>query len=159
MAQFEKYHPILTAHYTLDWLTKARAIDVQTLDQQATSTTAALTTTAAQINQTMRLIFRDQQLIWGVTNRTTDQFVGRVGFAPIDLHNHQATLIVDLLADAQTTATWTELYQRLVAFATAELQLKVLTVNLTSANPELEAILTRLGFTPSDQGHYQLLTS
>lgn len=84
MSQFEKYHPILTPHYTFDWLTKARVIDVFNLYQTSTPT-ATMETTATQINHIMREIFHDRQLIWGVTDRTTTKFVGQVALRPLTL--------------------------------------------------------------------------
>lgn len=153
MAQFEKYHPILTPHYALDWLTKARAIDVQRLYADNTNAPVPITTVATTINQTMRAIFRDQKLVWGVSDRASDAFVGQVGFDPIDMTTHQATLQVSVCPDYQTAATLQELYQRLVAFGTAELKLTTLTVQPVD-DPTTE-ILTTLGFQRLNQQTYQ----
>lgn len=152
MSQFEKYHPILTAHYAFDWLTKARSIDVLRLYQRAD---AAMTiqTAAEKINQTMREIFHDQKLVWGVTDRTDGHFVGQVGFDPIDTSTGQATVSVDVFADTPA-AVLTEIYQRLVAFGTAELKLTTLTVTLTGPDSKCDQVLTALGFHTTDHQHY-----
>lgn len=155
MSQFEKYHPILTPHYAFDWLTKARAIDVLHLDQQRTPADHSLTSTATRINQTMRDIFSDQQLIWGVSDRQTGAFLGQVGYAPIDMTAKTATLTVDLMANFQTEPVYTEIIERLVAFGTAELKLTELTVTLPTTTPTLVTVLKRLNFTPIDQQRYR----
>ena len=155
MSQFEKYHPILTAHYALDWLTKSRAIDVFHLYQLSGTTPLDMPTTATQINQTMREIFRDQKLVWGVSDRSSGQFVGQAGFDPIDTTTHRARLRLDLLPANEQPAALTELYQHLVAFGTTELALTRLTVQLTTIDAQRAAILTSLGFTTSDQLTFQ----
>ena len=149
MSQFEKYHPILTPHYTFDWLTKARVIDVFNLYQTSTPT-ATMETTATQINHIMREIFHDRQLIWGVTDRTTTKFVGQVGFTPIDTANHTGTLIINLRPAYQQATTLTEILERLVAFGTVELKLQQLTLNLPQQNSIIEKILHNLNFFTQD---------
>lgn len=149
MSQFEKYHPILTPHYTFDWLTKARVIDVFDL-YQAKTTTATMEATATQINHIMREIFHDRQLVWGVIDRTTNKFVGQVGFAPIDTAKHTGTLIINLRPAYQQTTTLTEILERLVAFGTVELKLQQLTLNLPQQSPLIEKVLHNLNFVTHD---------
>ena len=149
MSQFEKYHPILTPHYTFDWLTKVRVIDVFNL-YQASAAATTMEATAAQINHIMREIFHDHQLIWGVSDRTTNTFVGQVGFAPIDTTNHTATLTVNLISTYQQTAVLTEILARLVAFGTVELKLQQLTLVLSQPNSVLDQVMSRLNFVTQD---------
>lgn len=158
MSQFEKYHPILTPHYTFDWLTKVRAVDVFHLCQQVDAGQPTMLTTADYINQTMREIFHDQQLVWAISDRQTDQFIGRAGFAPIDMTTKTATISVELLAKMVTPATLSELYQRLLTFGTDELHLTQLTVNLPVENTDSTTILNKLGFTAvtAQQYRYQV---
>ncbi|WP_436670416.1 GNAT family N-acetyltransferase [Lactiplantibacillus argentoratensis] len=150
MSQFEKYHPILTPHYTFDWLTKVRVIDVFNL-YQTSNETATMEKTAAQINHTMREIFHDHQLVWGVTDRETNAFVGQVGFAPIDMAEHEATLSVDLTATYQQVTTLKEILERLVAFGTVELKLHQLTLTLPRQDPLMAQVLRDTSFTTTDQ--------
>lgn len=149
MSQFEKYHPILTPHYTFDWLTKVRVIDVFNL-YQTSNATATMETTAAQINHTMREIFHDHQLVWGVTDRDTNAFVGQVGFAPIDTAKHEATLSVDLTATYQQVTTLREILERLVAFGTVELKLNRLTLILPKHDDLMAQTLAGLNFSTTD---------
>lgn len=154
MSQFEKYHPLLTQHYVFDWLTKARAIDVFNLYQLDPTTAADMPTTASAINQTMREIFRDQKLIWGVRDRQSDAFIGQAGFNPIDPVAHTATLTVTVFPAYQQAPSLTEIYRHLVAFGTTELHLAHLTVQVTAAPAITGPILKDLGFTTNDQQQY-----
>lgn len=107
-------------------------------------------TTAAQINHTMREIFHDHQLVWGVTDRDTNAFVGQVGFAPIDTAKHEATLSVDLTATYQQVTTLREILERLVAFGTVELKLNRLTLILPKRDDLMAQILAGLNFSTTD---------
>lgn len=148
MPKLEKYHPILTPHYTFDWLTKARVKDVLTLQSQEQSNQAlTMLTTADMINQTMREIFHDQKLVWGITQRSNDHLIGQAGFDPLDLTAKTGQLTVTVLAEQATNAVLTELYQRLVDFAIKELGLTELRVTLPQPNPIVAAILAQLSFT------------
>lgn len=148
MPKLEKYHPILTPNYTFDWLTKSRVKDVFTLTEQTQPTAQpTILSTADEINQTMRDIFHDKKLIWGITDRKTDQLIGRAGFELLDFVNHTATLTVTLLPAQRQLAILTEIYGRLVAFGRHELALTTLTVALLQADPQLTDLLTTLKFT------------
>jgi len=95
----------------------------------------------------MRDIFHDKKLIWGITDRKTDQLIGRAGFELLDFVNHTATLTVTLLPAQLQLTILTEIYERLVAFGRHELALTTLTVALPQADPQLTDLLTTLKFT------------
>lgn len=159
MPKLEKYHPILTPHYTFDWLTKARVKDVFSLTQQTQPTSqATLLTTADNINQTMRDIFHDQKLIWGITQRDNDHLIGQAGFDPLDLDGQTATLTVTLFPSQQQGPVLTELYDRLVAFGCHELGLTTLTVTLPKPDQQLRELLTGLNFTETTASTFTLTT-
>ena len=158
MSQFEKYHPILTPHYAFDWLTKVRVVDVFNL-YQTTDTTVTMAATADRINQVMREIFNDRQLIWGVTDRTTNDFCGQVGFAPIDMAAHQATLTVQLTDANHDVAPLTKILERLVAFGTVELKLQQLKLALSQPDSLMGQVLTTLGFTTTDNLNFDYQAS
>jgi len=164
MPKFEKYHPILTPHYTFDWLTKARAKDVLAFYQQftpVTETVPTMLTTADRINHTMRDIFHDQKLVWGISRRADDQFIGQAGFDPIDTDQQTATLQVHVMPAAHQQTTLAELYTRLTEFGTQELGLTKLNVTLPVTDTIATQILTALHFrsvpaTTTDRITYQL---
>ncbi|AVK63989.1 GNAT family N-acetyltransferase [Lactobacillus sp. CBA3606] len=151
MTKFEKYHPLLTPHYTLDWLTKVRVKNVLTLYQQMSNaqTPPTILTTADQLNQTMREIFHDQKLVWGISTRPTDQFIGQAGFDPIDLTAKTAVLTVTVLTAHHQIAVLTEIYQRLIAFAWHELHLTHLTVIPAADDTMTRSLLSQLDFVPT----------
>ncbi|VDG21285.1 GNAT family N-acetyltransferase [Lactiplantibacillus mudanjiangensis] len=157
MAKFEKYHPILTPHYTLDWLTQSRMNAILAFDQ-LTDPTATLLTTADAVNQIMRDIFHDQKLVWGITDRQNDQFIGQAGFDHLDSSPDQATLKVRLIPSAHTAPVLTELYPRLTDFATDELKRPHLSITLTATDQISVPILTALGYRidPTMPTHFSL---
>jgi len=147
MPKLEKYHPILTPNYTFDWLTKTKVKDLFTLLQQTQpSSKVTILSTADETNQTMRDIFHDKKLIWGITDRKSNQFIGQAGFDPLDLTNQTGTLTVTLLPDHQQLTVLTEIYDRLVSFASHELGLTTLTTVQSQPNPALTKLLTKLNF-------------
>lgn len=85
MAKFEKYHPLLSVHYQLDWLTLYKLKDVARL--RADRTQAALSgrerdqsveDTARYVNHSMRLVMSDQALLYGIGDRQTKEFLGSI---------------------------------------------------------------------------------
>jgi len=150
MSQFEKYHPLLTPHYAFDWLTKSRVIDVFNLYQANQVPAITMEMTAAKINDTMRAIFSDQQLVWGVTDKVTDDFVGQVGFPSLNLDQHTAALSIAVVASYHRNETLTELLERLVAFGTVELKLQRLTLTIPVEDDLIAQVLTGLSFTTTD---------
>ncbi|WP_048001051.1 GNAT family N-acetyltransferase [Lactiplantibacillus herbarum] len=150
MSQFEKYHPLLTPHYAFDWLTKNRVIDVFNLYQSIKEPAITMETTAALVNDTMRAIFSDQQLVWGVTDKATDDFVGQVGFTSLNLDQHAATVKIAVVAAYHRSEPLTEILQRLISFGTLELKLQHLTVTIPVMDKLVEQVLTGLNFTTTD---------
>jgi len=106
--------------------------------------------TAALINDTMRTIFSDQHLVWGVTDKATDDFVGQVGFTSLNLDQHAATIEVAVVADYHHSEPLTEILQRLFSFATLELKLQHLVLTIPVMDKLVEKILTGLNFTTTD---------
>ena len=146
MEKFEKYHPIMTPHYTFNWLTSAR-LNKSTELMQHYYQDATLTTTkaASLINQTMLKVMRDQQLTWGVFDRASDELVGLANL--FEINQQQAALSIELeLTAMQPERGVRELLARLVSFAFAELDMKTLYFKQTTTKID-PAILDQLGFT------------
>ena len=150
MSQFEKYHPLLTPHYAFDWLTKNRVLDIFNLYQSIKEPTITMEETAAIINDTMRTIFSDQQLVWGVTDKATDDFVGQVGFTSLNLEQRTATIEIAIVATYHRNDTLTEILQRLVSFGMLELKLQHLALTIPAKDDQLAQVLTDLKFTTTD---------
>ncbi|UQS86265.1 GNAT family N-acetyltransferase [Nicoliella spurrieriana] len=73
---FEGLHPLMTAHYRLDWLTKAKLPAVMKLNR-ALGHPSSLQATSEFVNETMRKIMAGQLLCWGISNRD-EQLIGLV---------------------------------------------------------------------------------
>ncbi|PWG00099.1 GNAT family N-acetyltransferase [Levilactobacillus bambusae] len=119
MVLFEQYHPILTPHYTLDWLTEFDLMKVHQarlgLNHYAASglTEPTIQQTANFVNQTMHDIMTEKELTWGIKTRSDNFFVGMVSLmaitktsaelrfmlfneSEIDQHQEIITRVIDL---------------------------------------------------------------
>ena len=73
MQSFEKYHPIMSVHYTMDWLTTFKIKDIFQLraDRQIAAESGRefdqkITDTARYINRSMRLVMSNNALLYGI---------------------------------------------------------------------------------------------
>ncbi|MFC6314607.1 hypothetical protein ACFQHW_03380 [Lapidilactobacillus achengensis] len=105
MTKFEKYHPILTDHYTLDWLTNSPLKNSHALLQQLpqlAAQTSDYAHTAQFIQGQMLAIMKNQRLLWGITQRSTGALVGVARILPRQLST--TTTQTGAQASAPTTA-------------------------------------------------------
>lgn len=167
MKKFEFYHPILTDHYGLDWLTKTKVKDIFALRSQAQiaqleqrAADQELTDTVAYVNQVMRLVMNNQALVWGITRRVDQQFVGIVGLTEFTADSKQTTLQFTLPDVASLTSTMTEVLKRLITFAFQELELSQINGAVDQENISQIQVLKETGFslvkTTRTIQHYQL---
>lgn len=133
MAQFEKYHPILTAHFQLDWLTRFRVNAINEL-RIKNGHHEGIVETADFVNRQMSQIMKANALVWGIGDRESDNFLGLFGFHPIDLTNQTGEIVLELSDKSQSAGNFifTELLPHMMAFANEELHLKTLTVAASS---------------------------
>ncbi|GAX04781.1 hypothetical protein IWT25_00074 [Secundilactobacillus pentosiphilus] len=112
MAKFELYHPILTPHYQLNWLTQFKVKDINALRQRL-NIHESMIETATYVNREMSTVMNDQALTWGISNKQQDDFIGIVNLAPGDNHFKTAVLTIirvneddqDLVAEIQAYMT------------------------------------------------------
>ncbi|MFD1465261.1 GNAT family N-acetyltransferase [Lapidilactobacillus mulanensis] len=146
MEKFEKYHPIMTHHYTFNWLTSARLNEstklMQFHQQQPDLTTAKA---ASTINQTMLKVMRNQQLTWGIFNRADDRLLGLANLFEIDEQHSSLKIQLELLVP-QSDSGINELLARLVSFAFAELDLETIYFEKSDNSAATASLLTKLGF-------------
>ena len=83
MQSFEKYHPIMSVHYTMDWLTTFKIKDIFQLraDRQIAAESGRgfdqkITDTARYINRSMRLVMSNNALLYGIKDRANGDFLG-----------------------------------------------------------------------------------
>ncbi|WP_057769228.1 GNAT family N-acetyltransferase [Lactobacillus selangorensis] len=153
MIPFEAYHPMMTEHVQLNWLTAYPLKDIYALrsnteiaQQNDREPDHDMKETAYYINHTMQTIMANQALTWGFSQRTTHQFIGLIELADFMAERTQATLHYEMSLDRQNTEELNELFQYVVAFAQRELNLKQLSITLSADDHLAASILATLGF-------------
>lgn len=142
MAQFERYHPIMTAHYQLDWLTQFKLTDINRL-RQLSNTGETVVETANYVNRQMSTIMQNQALIWGIQDKTSQQFNGIIGLSKLTDKPREATLVLTLTPDADARQVVSELVEHTVAFADKELHRSTLII---ADDVPLKALFLQNGF-------------
>lgn len=142
MAQFERYHPIMTAHYQLDWLTQFKLTDINQLRQQ-TNAGETVVETADYVNRQMSTVMQNEALIWGIQDKARQQFNGIIGLTQLNDTPDTATLLLDLTPDADAAQVVRELGDHTAAFADKELHRQTL---ISSADDPLKSLLIQNGF-------------
>ncbi|WP_203649892.1 hypothetical protein [Secundilactobacillus yichangensis] len=128
MAKFELYHPILTPHYQLNWLTQFKVKDINALRQRI-NPSETMIETANYINREMSTVMNDQALTWGVSDKQQEDFIGIVSLVPVNHHFDETLLtITRVTQDDQTLVDEVQAYMS--EFAKNELQSSHMTVRL-----------------------------
>lgn len=129
MAIFEKYHPIMSVHYTMDWLTLFKAKDVLTMRQnleiakaQARPVDKTIGDTAHFINRAMALVMGNKALLYGIRDRQSDELVGTFGLFGFTTDGKCATVRMATLPETDS-AVLPEVLPRMLGFAVHELGL------------------------------------
>ncbi|MFD1671970.1 GNAT family N-acetyltransferase [Agrilactobacillus yilanensis] len=153
MQPFEKYHPIMTSHYTLDWLTSFTVKEVHQLRQNQVLAKAArrtfdtdLTQTVRYINQAMRAVMGNQALIWGIQTRQQPNFLGIFQFRNFNLLDKSAEIRFELLPAHQHQGILGEVLNHMSQFAFDELDLKRLKAITYQDQTAAKTLLTQSGF-------------
>lgn len=146
MASFEKFHPVLTAHYTLDWLTQTPVKHVdELLSKPYFSTVAAekmpaeILETVRDINHIMQKVMNGHELTWGVTDSATGDFKGIItisGFEP-----NQTTGSLDFTLPQESIGSFSEVIDRAVKFAADHFNFSKLAVRLPQPSTAIAKIL------------------
>ena len=161
MASFEKYHPIMSAHYTMDWLTSFTVKEIFALRHDPAVAAASgrlpddqITDTVTYVNQAMRLVMSNQALLYGIQDRLTTAFLGTFGL--FDVTDNQAEVRFELLPNVQQQGVMGEVLPRMIGFAFFELGLTQLTAVVPENNPIAAHLLREHHFVAGDAGHFTL---
>lgn len=95
MHSFEGLRPIITNHFYFDWLTKFPVKDVIAF-QQRQDQDADLDNTSQFINATMNDVMSQKGLLWGISNKNDNQFIGVAGIA--NLNDETVTIYVNVIS-------------------------------------------------------------
>lgn len=165
-AIFEKYHPLLSAHYRLDWLTLFKLKEVYALRhdpaqaaQSGRETDATIEDTARYVNQAMRLIMRNEALLYGIGDKKTQVMLGSICLWQFDAALTQGQLRFEVLPAGADQAVMTEVLPRVVGFAFFELGLSQLQAVLPANATEAIGLLTAAHFTAGPFAHERTLAS
>jgi hypothetical protein len=129
MQNFEKYHPIMSRHYTLDWLTAFKLKEIYALrreldvaEAQQRPVDADITVSAHFVNRAMALVMGNQALLYGIRSREEDTLLATFGFYGFSTDRQCATVRMANAANADN-AVLSEILPRMVGFAVHELGL------------------------------------
>ncbi|WP_434520480.1 GNAT family N-acetyltransferase [Pediococcus sp. M21F004] len=153
MEKFEKYRPILTPHFTLDWLTATKVKDIYTLrhDENIAKMSdrtidPTIQDTVDYVNQAMRLIMNNDSLLWGISDRKIDEFLGTFCIWNFNDPKTAAEIRFEILPNQQNHGIMTEILQHMTEFAFNELGLTTLYAVAKQANTPAITILKKTGF-------------
>lgn len=161
MNSFEKFHPVLTAHYTLDWLTQTPVKQVDDLFNSPYFTTVSaerlpneIFDTIKGVNRIMRKVMNGSQLTWGITNSNTMVFKGIITVSGFNAN--QQTGVLDFTFVKQEDQGLSEVIQRVVEFVKDHFSFTHLAVNIDTPVKAIEDILSENHFKTTDQRHFKL---
>lgn len=159
MAKFEKYHPLLSVHYQLDWLTLYKLKDVARL--RADKVQAAFSgrerdqsveATARYVNHSMRLVMSDQALLYGIGDRQTGAFLGSICLWRFDSAMTSAQMRFEQLPET-APEVMQEIIPRVAGFAFFELGLHELYALLPESAAPAVDLLAGFGFASTPAHH------
>ncbi|KRL62823.1 hypothetical protein FC85_GL001688 [Lentilactobacillus diolivorans DSM 14421] len=161
MTSFEKFHPVLTSHYTLDWLTQTPVKQVDNLYTNPNISTVAaeklptqILDTVKRINHIMQKVMNDKQLTWGVTDSNNQTFVGIITISGFDHPNQIGEL--DFIVDQAHSEALGEIVRRSIQFVADHFNFNQLQVNLSVPNDVVQKSLIENQFKTNDQKHFIL---
>lgn len=147
------YHPMMTAHYALDWLTIFSLKDIHELltnevvAKQAQKTIVDnLDQTVSYVNGAMQAVMKNQKLIWGVSDHELTRFMGVFELGPFDQDQKSADIFFALLPQYQKHGVMSEILDYITKFAFQELELGQLTAEVPMENEPAQKILIHAGF-------------
>ncbi|WP_268912419.1 GNAT family N-acetyltransferase [Lentilactobacillus sp. SPB1-3] len=162
MSKFEKYHPVLTANYTLDWLTQTPVKQIFDLYQGATFETSltvqrpkAIIDTVKNVNQTMQKVMSEQELTWGITDSNSGDFLGIIKAFHLKEPNEGAQIsFITKIHQPETLLL--QVVQRTVKFIIDHFDSTRVKINLAKDNQQVVKTIETLGFVSLGNGDYSL---
>ncbi len=156
MASFEKFHPVLTAHYTLDWLTQTPVKQIDNLVSGHHLTTVAaekfptqILDTVRDVNHIMQRVMSGTELTWGITNSNDGTFKGVITLSGFSEPNETGHL--DFTFTESEIQGLSEVITRTIEFAEDHFNFKALIVELNAPSTTIPNILQENGFEALDQ--------
>lgn len=163
MPNFEKYHPLLSVHYELDWLTNFKLKTVAALRADETQAwisgrtrDTSIPETARYVNQAMRLVMGNKALLYGIGDRKTHDFLGSICLWQFDAGMNKGQMRFEQLPST-SPAVMTEIIPRVAGFAFFELGLSELYAIIPETATASLDLLKQFGFTATPANHSRTL--
>ncbi|WP_283678961.1 GNAT family N-acetyltransferase [Lentilactobacillus sp. Marseille-Q4993] len=162
MSTFEKYHPVLTPHYQLDWLTQTPVKEIFALYQNEhieTSLTLAKPTeildTVRNVNHTMQAVMSEEELTWGITDKDTNEFVGIIKIYNLKSETKTAKISFVLRHDESDVLVY-EVLKRAIKFVIDHFDTETIEISLHQKDAIIPTVLNELKFNQTSADTYQL---
>ncbi|HAT53798.1 MAG TPA: N-acetyltransferase [Lactobacillus sp.] len=151
---FEKYHPIMTQHYELDWLTTFKVKDVFALRNDADlagkmnrDPDKTIMVTAAHVNRVMSAIMHNDALVWGIGDKQSHAFLGIFGFDVFTADKKTTEISFEIAPGAQQRGVMTEVLSHMLSFAFDELLVSTVIAKVSPEDTVTLKLLAGQGFT------------
>lgn len=161
MPGFEKYHPVLTNHTRLDWLTTSSIKDVHELlvsdniktTQYENLHPENILATVNLVSGIMREIMNDNQLTWGIS----DHHKNLVGIISIlDVNNPESIGTISFIINHPEFIE--EVLDRVIDFSKNHFSLTKLNLSI-KANSDIAHLLESIGFNQIQNNLWQISVS
>lgn len=162
MSKFEKYHPVLTANYTLDWLTQTPVKQIFDLYQGPTFETSLtvdrpkdILETVHNVNHTMQKVMGEQELTWGITDSATGDFLGII--KAFNLKAADGTAQISFITKTHQPETLLlQVVQRTVKFIIDHFESDQVLIHLEEPDDNVIEVIESLGFKSNANANWSL---
>lgn len=158
MPGFEKFHPVLTKHFRLDWLTASPVKNTDQLLNKATLKTkdyddikpSTVLATVDLVSGIMRQVMNSKQLTWGITD-SHNRLVGIISILNLDELNTVGQ--ISFVVIDQTILQ--EVLPRVIAFSQNHFPLTKLTIAIHEQ--KLKSLFESIGFKAVNESRFEIL--
>lgn len=151
MTSFEKFHPVLTVHLTLDWLTQTPVKSIDDLFSKPAVTTAKaekmpsqILDTVKEINHIMRRVMNDKELTWGITDSNSDAFVGIISLRGFEEATPSGS--IEFIIDQDHREYLAEVVERAIRFSQDHFEFNQLSITFNDVSSQTAKELSGIGF-------------
>ena len=160
MTSFERFHPVLTPNFQLDWLTESpiKAVHALYTDRHTYQTAdiptapGAILETVKSVSQTMQQVMRQNELTWGITQTNNNQLVGVIKILNLN-RTPDAAKIAFIV---KTPGILKEVLVRTIQFVKDHFKVSQLTITLTKEPANLIQVLKENNFHESVNSVWKL---
>ncbi len=143
--KLSNYRPVMTANYTLDWLTAFNLKAVHELREEERNQSLSLLETAEYVNKKMSQIMNGDSIVWGVKANGAEKLIGSFALKRINISKRSAQLSCSFFDSLTGQKALSEIVPHVLAMLAPDLQLQ--TIFVSSQNElELGKLLGSMSF-------------